>query len=383
MHVKEASVANDMTRKPLPHLILSLPQELQFEILSYLSVADAAQLQRVSRSFLTIVKNCELDYVRVKAARTIPRELKPLLPVPDRSRRSFQWLGDYSRRMDTCITLAVSILYPLRNKALASHPLHPRCYDVRYERLLQGSKDIWHRSVLDLAIDLFLLDHFFTSYRDFILRRALANCTTFNTPPSSSIFVRGTSDCEADQLTLLRTYSGTRLRSCYFAYGALLHELDTKLLCHSDKCCQAPCREHLSTRDIATLLLFGGLRETRRVLDAKSPALRRIALLDFTQALEPAGKDKARDRWRGLGLPSDVLDGLRVEGRLETLRIGLPPLQLLWLPPALVLMQESGMLHEMDITWRQGDVRRERRRTRMECLWEVFDRLTLDARPRA
>lgn len=282
--------------------------------------------------------------------------------------------------MDICITLAVFILYPLRNKALASHPLHPRCYDVRYEKLLHSSKDVWQRSVLDLAIDLFLLDHFFTSYRDLILRRALAHTHTHTTNTSSSIFVRSTSDCEAEQLTLLRAYPPARLRSCYFAYGALLHELDTKLLCHSDKCCAAPCHEHLGTPDIAALLLFGGLRETRRVLDARSPALRRLALLEFTSGLEPG--EEAAGRWRRLALPKDLVERLLQEGKLERMRIGLPPLQLLWLPPALVLMQESGMLHEMDITWRQGDVRRERRRTRMECLWDAFDRLTLDARPR-
>ena len=91
------------------------------------------------------------------------------------------------------------------------------------------------------------------------------------------------------------------------------------------------CSDPITTHEVETLLLLGGLDKVKDVISHPTVHGRRQAVKSFYKKLNPQTNPKWRDMWDSLGVASKTFDLEKVPG----LNICLPSLHLVWTQSAL------------------------------------------------
>lgn len=214
---------------------------------------------------------------------------------------------------------------------MQQHGFGVRCLCRRYDFLR------------DCSASVFGLTHFLEAYRTVVLRRALANVD--RSKKQTFAFVCGTTDWE-DQTSILQLYPDYLLLAGTCMLKELLDTLDRKIMRNvPDKIWNT---HNISPMEISILVLIGGVRKTLQVLAEPDIECRKHALRRFIRRLHPrVGRDWKKN-WVDLKLPPDIVAQL---DKLRHAKIGVPPLKVLWLEPALKVLIKSNAIREDQFRW--------------------------------
>ena len=206
----------------------------------------------------------------------------------------------------------------------------------------------WLRMFDKLVPLLFTLGQFFESYRASTLKRALAPTDQTTNSKAKFSIITGSTVWD-DQARIMDQYEPLLLLECYHMYGFLLQAFERKLrpptyASRIEKLLRGWTAKPATSHQIEILLMLGGMDAVQKVLSKRTYNERRRALDVFIRDLSPMQNVNWRTHWRQLGVERDGVD----LDRVPQSRIAVPPLPIIWVPSALKLLLEKGVIDDVE-----------------------------------
>ncbi|KAG9234120.1 hypothetical protein BJ875DRAFT_401674 [Amylocarpus encephaloides] len=260
----EAILAADPTAAitfTLSDLFLSLPPELQAQIIAPLPIHTILSLRLVSKTFHSMVTHNESPIARYHIANSLPRYTLRLYPVPDAALVNLHYLCSIWHRLHVALKLSTMI----SNQAVKE--IFSRDTDARRLEFEPQRQRMCRR----LTPLIFTLFHFFETYRELHVKHLIYGGVPLRQTP----YTRNPIECQVmamyDDQTLLRVHEvfpfvissfSRRLRPPSYA-GRIERSLKGYL------------KDRPPDEVYASIITVGGLRQAQRFWETKGYNIRR------------------------------------------------------------------------------------------------------------
>jgi hypothetical protein len=317
--------------------VLALPLEIQILILRDVEISDLLSLRLSSRNLHYLVESCSSALVRWYIRTKLSRLETNLYPVPPPHQATFRYLLDIEHRIKISRGLATILSDFYAWNVFRYNRKRKRTRTPELDRL-------WRDIFCAMAPLIFTLNHFFESYRQMILERAMTN---WRPKDCFQIFTGGPTVWD-DQVSILMQYQPELMLDCYHVYGFALQVLDWQL--HPTRFEKAMRNLQglkatiCATPDIEILLMLGGMQKLYHVLKQRTYGRRRDALDHFISSIKPSQNPEWKPEWEKLNVASSKIQLVKV----PNLKLRLPALHLVWVPSALKLLLGSNTILGID-----------------------------------
>jgi len=264
-------------------LFLTLPNELQAQIIAPLPIHTILELRLVSKSFHTLVTLNESPIARYHIAHSLPNYALRLYPLPDPSFINLHYLCSIWHRLNVAEKLALGI------SAQATKEIFSRTTEAQ-----QREFEPQHRRMRSRLTPLiFALFHFFETFRDLHVR----HLETGGTPLRLQPYTLNPLECQ-----VMALYDDQTLLKLHQVFPLIISSFSRRLRPPSyagsiERSFKGYLKGRPADEVYATIISVGGLRQAQRFWEMKGYNSRRAAVdvwygLVTRSPVEPAPKSK-------------------------------------------------------------------------------------------
>jgi hypothetical protein len=270
-------------RFTLCDLFLTLPNELQAQIIAPLPIHSILQLRLVSKSFHTLVTLNEAPIARYHIAHCLPDYALRLYPLPDPAFTNLHYLCSIVHRLNVAEKLAIRIA------AQATKEIFLRNTEV----LLREFEPQHSRMRQRLTPLVFALFHFFETYRDLHVRHLQSGGVPLN---------RQAYTLNPIEREVMAMYDDQTLLKLHQVFPLIISSFSRRLRPPSyagsiERSIKGYLKGRPADEVYATIISVGGLRQAQRFWETKGYNSRRQAVdiwygLVTRSPVEPPPKSK-------------------------------------------------------------------------------------------
>lgn len=249
---------------PLSDLLLTLPNELQAQIIAALPIHAILQLRLVSKSFHTLITINEAPIARYHIAHSLPQYALKLYPLPDPAFINLHYLCSIWHRLIVAEKLATRIA------AQATKEIFLRTTEVM-QREFEPQRIRMRQRLTPLVFALF---HFFETYRDFHVRHLQMGGIPLRQLP----YTQNPIECR-----VMALYDDQTLLKLHQVFPLIISSFCRRLRPPSyagrfERSFKGYLKDQPAEEVYATILLIGGLRQAQRFWETKGYNSRRAAV---------------------------------------------------------------------------------------------------------
>ncbi|ESZ91361.1 hypothetical protein SBOR_8254 [Sclerotinia borealis F-4128] len=248
----------------LSDLFLTLPNELQAQIIAPLPIHTILDLRQVSKSFHALVTLNEAPIARYHATHTLPDYTIRLYPLPDPSNLNLHCLGGIWHRLHVASKLSTMISLQARKEIfLRTTEAQKVEFQPQYERMRQR--------LIPLVFTIF---HFFETYRDIYARHlARRGAPLTRLPYTLNPF----------ESYVMSMYDDRTLLHVHQVFPLVMSSFSRRLRPPSyvgrvERSIRGYLKDRPPDEVYATILTIGGLRQAQRFWETKGYNARRAAV---------------------------------------------------------------------------------------------------------
>jgi hypothetical protein len=252
------------TSVTLSDLFLSLPNELQAQIIAPLPIHTILDLRLVSRSFHALVTLNEAPIARYHAMHTLPAYTMRLYPLPDPAKLNLHYLGGIWHRLHVASKLSMMIsLQAQKEIFLQTTEAQKAGFQPQFNRMRQR--------LIPLVFTIF---HFFETYRALYTQHLAARG-----PPLSRLpFTLNPFECH-----VMSMYDDRTLLYVHQVFPLVMSSFSRRLRPPSyvgrvERSIRGYLKDRPADEVYATILTIGGLRQAQRFWETKGYNARRAAV---------------------------------------------------------------------------------------------------------
>lgn len=264
-------------------LFLTLPNELQAQIIAPLPIHSILELRRVSKSFHTLVTLNESPIARYHIAHNLPSYALQLYPLPDPAFVNLHYLCSIWHRLNVAEKLATRIAAQATKEIfLRTTETQLRDFEPQHRRMRQRLTPL-----------VFTLFHFFETYRDLHVRHLMMGGTPLNFEP----YTMNPIECQ-----VMAMYDDKTLLKVHQVFPLVISSFSRRLRPPSyagsiERSFKGYLKGRPADEVYATIILVGGLRQAQRFWETKGYNARRQAVdiwygFVTRSPVEPAPKSK-------------------------------------------------------------------------------------------
>ncbi|RDW71958.1 putative F-box protein [Coleophoma crateriformis] len=279
----QPSVASVCTSRTLSELFLSLPHELQEQIITALPISTVLSLRLTSRAFHRLVTLNESSIARYHIANTLPAYALRLYPVPEADEVNLHYICGLWHRMHVALKLSHMITEQTTKEIFLRTTEAQRLeFEPQHKRMRQRLMPL-----------VFAIFHFFETYRN-LHTEYLAN---HGIPLSLLPYTRNPIECQVmdmyDDQTLLKVHQVFPLVISSFSRRLRPPSYAGRL----ERSIKGYLKDRPADEVYAAILSVGGLRQAQRFWETKGYNARRAAVDTWygfvaRAPVEPAPKSK-------------------------------------------------------------------------------------------
>jgi hypothetical protein len=262
---------------------MTLPNELQENIIAPLPIHDVLNLRLVSKAFHTLVTINESPIARYHIAHSLPQYSLRLYPLPDPQFINLHYLCGIWHRLHVASKLSTMIArQAVKEIFLRNTENQLREFEPQHRRMRQRLMPI-----------VFTLFHFFETYRDLHVRHLVEN----GTPLNQQAFILNPIESQVmamyDDQTLLKVHQAWTLVISSFSRRLRPPSYVGKI----ERSIKGYLKDRPPDEVYTTILAIGGLRQAQRFWETKGYNARRSAVdtwysLVTHSPVEPPPKSK-------------------------------------------------------------------------------------------
>lgn len=248
----------------LSDLFLTLPNELQAQIISPLPIHSILNLRLVSKNFHSLVTLNESPIARYHIKHSLPAYTLKLYPVPDASQINLHYLCGIWHRLHVALKLSTMI------SAQATKEIF-----LRTTPALQAEFEPQSRRMRQRLMPLvFALFHFFETYRHLHVK----HLTYGGTPLRHQPFTLNPIECE-----VIAMYDDRTLLQVHQVFPLVISSFSRRLRPPSyagriERSLKGYLKDRPPDEVYASVILIGGLRQAQRFWETKGYNIRRAAV---------------------------------------------------------------------------------------------------------
>ncbi|RDL42125.1 putative F-box protein involved in pathogenicity [Venustampulla echinocandica] len=248
----------------LSDLFLSLPSELQAQIIAPLPIHDVLNLRLVSKTFHTLVALNESPIARYHIAHSLPAYTLRLYPVPEPQNINLHYVCGIWHRLHVALKLSTMISSQATKEIfLRTTEVQRLEFEPQHQRMRQR--------LMPLVFTLF---HFFETYRELHVR----HLTYGGTPLRLQPYTLNPIECEVmamyDDQTLLRAHQVFPLVMSSFSRRLRPPSYAGRI----ERSFKGYLKDRPADEVYATIIQVGGLRQAQRFWETKGYNIRRAAV---------------------------------------------------------------------------------------------------------
>ena len=282
----------------LSDLFLSLPNELQENIIAPLAIHDVLNLRLVSKSFHTMVSLNENPIARYHVAHTLPAYSVRLYPLPNPTEINLHYLCGIWQRLHVASKLSIMIArQAVKEIFLKTTEAQLREFEPQHRRMRQRLMPI-----------VFTLFHFFEKYRELHVRHLAGHGTPLNRQAFTINPIESKVMAMYDDQTLLQVHQAWTLVISSFSRRLR----PPSYLSGLERTIKGYFKDRPPDEVYTTILTVGGLRQAQRFWEMKGYMARRGAV----------------DIWYGfivkspVAVPAPVESVATIKSKMSRLHIG-------------------------------------------------------------
>lgn len=267
----------------LSDLFLTLPHELQEQIIAPLPIHDVLNLRLVSKVFHTLVTHNESTIARYHIAHSLPQYSLRLYPVPNPEFVNLHYLCSIWHRLHVASKLSTMIAkQAVKEIFLRTTEAQLQEFEPQHRRMRQR--------LMPLVFTLF---HFFETYRDLHVRHLVEH----GTPLNSQAFILNPIESQ-----VMAMYDDQTLLQAHQAWTLVISSFSRRLRPPSyagrlERSIKGYLKDRPPDEVYTTILTIGGLRQAQRFWETKGYNARRAAVdtwysLVTRSPIEPVPKSK-------------------------------------------------------------------------------------------
>jgi hypothetical protein len=251
-------------RLTLGDLFMSLPNELQENIIAPLPIHDVLNLRLVSKSFHTLIALNESPIARYHVAHSVPKYALRLYPAPEPTDINLHYLCSIWHRLHVASKLSTMIARQcVKEIFLRTTPAQLQEFEPQHRRMRQR-----------LVPLVFTLFHFFETYRDLHVEHLAAG----GTPLNRQAFV-----LNPIEVKVMNMYDDQTLLKVHQAWTLIISSFSRRLRPPSyagriERSFKGYLKDRPADEVYTTILTVGGLRQAQRFWETKRYNIRRAAV---------------------------------------------------------------------------------------------------------
>lgn len=250
--------------RTLSDLFLTLPNELQAQIIAPLPIHTILNLRLASRSFHTIVAINESPIARYHVCHSLPLYTRQLYPVADQNLPSLHYLCSIWHRLHVASKLSIMITDQATKEIfLRTTDAQRDDFEPQYRRM--------RRRLVPLIFAIF---HFFETYRDLHVKHLVAG----GVPLSLQPFTLNPIECQ-----VMSMYDDETLLKVHQVFPLVVSSFSRRLRPPSyagtiERSFKGYIKDRPADEVYSTILAVGGLRQAERFWETKGYNVRRTAV---------------------------------------------------------------------------------------------------------
>ncbi|TAQ83575.1 hypothetical protein B7494_g8095 [Chlorociboria aeruginascens] len=267
----------------LGHLFLALPNELQAQIISPLSIHTILNLRLVSKSFHNLVALNESPIARYHVVHSLPSYTLRLFPSPEPTQITLHYICSIWHRLHVAMKLSAMIAAQATKEIfLRTSPAQQLEFETQHRRMRQR-----------LVPLVFTIFHFFEKYRDLHVKHLAEHGVPLSRQPFTLHPIESQVMAMYDDQTLLRVHQVFPLVISSFSRRLRPPSYAGRI----ERSIKGYLKERPADEVYATILAIGGLRQAQRFWETKGYNARRASVDAWygfvtRSPVEPAPKSK-------------------------------------------------------------------------------------------
>ncbi|KAG4025619.1 hypothetical protein MFRU_054g00480 [Monilinia fructicola] len=248
----------------LSYLFLSLPVELQAQIIAPLPIHTILDLRQVSKAFHALITTNEAPIARYHAENTLPDYTIRLYPLPDPANLNLHYLGGIWHRLHVASKLSTMISLQARKEIfLRTTEAQKIEFQPQYERMRQR--------LIPLVFTIF---HFFETYRNIYSRHLARRGAPLTRLPFT---------LNPFESYVMSMYDDRTLLHVHQVFPLVMSSFSRRLRPPSyvgrvERSIRGYLKDRPPDEVYATILTVGGLRQAQRFWETKGYNARRAAV---------------------------------------------------------------------------------------------------------